>query len=100
MGVSLAIGETFGKAVALVLVWFFLSNCAIYNYSFGRLLFVSGLEKRLPAPVRKGEQEQGPGERGAAAHGARLDHHDRATSCSESSRTRTSSCRSTPCTPR
>jgi amino acid transporter len=50
-GVSLAIGEFAGKAVALVLVWFFLSNCAIYNYSFARLLFVSGLEKRLPAPI-------------------------------------------------
>lgn len=34
--------------MALILVWFFLSNCAIYNYSFARLLFVSGLEKRLP----------------------------------------------------
>jgi glutamate:GABA antiporter len=50
-GVSLAIGEFAGKAVALVLVWFFLSNCAIYNYSFARLLFVSGLEKRLPASI-------------------------------------------------
>lgn len=48
LGVSLAIGEFAGDIVALVLVWFFLSNCAIYNYSFARLLFVSGLEKRLP----------------------------------------------------
>jgi amino acid transporter len=48
LGVSLAIGETAGNIVALVLAWFFLSNCAIYNYSFARLLFVSGLEKRLP----------------------------------------------------
>ena len=47
-GVSLAIGSAAGKITALILVWFFLSNCAIYNYSFARLLFVSGLEKRLP----------------------------------------------------
>jgi amino acid transporter len=48
LGVSLAIGDWLGNIVALILVWFFLSNCAIYNYSFGRLLFVSGLERRLP----------------------------------------------------
>lgn len=48
LGVSLAIGEFAGDIMALILVWFFLSNCAIYNYSFARLLFVSGLEKRLP----------------------------------------------------
>jgi amino acid transporter len=48
LGVSLAIGEGLAKIMALILVWFFLSNCAIYNYAFGRLLFVSGLERRLP----------------------------------------------------
>ena len=60
MGVSLAIGETLGKVVALVLVWFFLSNCAIYNYSFGRLLFVSGLEKRLPHQFAKVNKNKVP----------------------------------------
>jgi glutamate:GABA antiporter len=50
-GVALAIGEGAGNIVALVLVWFFLSNCAIYNYSFARLLFVSGLEKRMPHQI-------------------------------------------------
>ena len=59
-GVSLAIGEGLGKAVALVLVWFFLSNCAIYNYSFARLLFVSGLEKRLPAQIGKVNKNKVP----------------------------------------
>src|SRR3990172_4252627 len=48
LGVSLAIGELAGDLMALILAWFFLSNCAIYNYSFARLLFVSGLENRLP----------------------------------------------------
>ena len=51
LGVSFAISEVLGKITAGVLVWFFLSNCAIYNYSFARLLFVSGLEKRLPAKI-------------------------------------------------
>jgi amino acid transporter len=51
LGVSLAIGEVAGNIVALILVWFFLSNCAIYNYSFARLLFVSGLERRLPHQI-------------------------------------------------
>ena len=50
-GVGLAINDFVGNIIALVLVWFFLSNCAIYNYSFARLLFVSGLEKRLPHQV-------------------------------------------------
>jgi glutamate:GABA antiporter len=32
----------------LVLIWFFVSNTIVYNYSFSRLLFVSGLERRMP----------------------------------------------------
>jgi amino acid transporter len=35
--------------VGLVLMWFFISNTVVYNYSFSRLLFVSGLERRMPA---------------------------------------------------
>jgi len=34
--------------IALVLIWFFVSNTVVYNYSFSRLLFVSGLEQRMP----------------------------------------------------
>jgi amino acid transporter len=34
--------------VGLVLMWFFISNTVVYNYSFSRLLFVSGLERRMP----------------------------------------------------
>jgi glutamate:GABA antiporter len=29
-------------------LWFFVSNTIVYNYSFSRLLFVSGLEQRMP----------------------------------------------------
>src|SRR6266511_5043688 len=46
-----AIAGWVGDIVGLILIWFFVSNTAIYNYSFARLLFVSGLEKRLPHQV-------------------------------------------------
>src|SRR5438094_226291 len=38
----------FAVVIALVLIWFFVSNTIVYNYSFSRLLFVSGLEQRMP----------------------------------------------------
>jgi glutamate:GABA antiporter len=38
----------FAIAIGLVLIWFFVSNTIVYNYSFSRLLFVSGLEQRMP----------------------------------------------------
>src|SRR5207244_11908118 len=41
----------FAVIVALVLMWFFISNTVVYNYSFSRLLFVSGLARRMPAAV-------------------------------------------------
>ena len=48
-----AVQKPFGTAVstivALILIAFFLFNTTVYNYSFARLLFVSGLDRRLPA---------------------------------------------------
>ncbi|MGH2580155.1 MAG: APC family permease [Actinomycetota bacterium] len=49
--VGIAIGEGLGIVVALILMWFFLTSSAVYNYSFARLLFVSGLERRLPHQI-------------------------------------------------
>src|SRR3954451_1080140 len=43
--------HTFAVIVALVLLWFFVTNTIVYNYSFSRLLFVSGLEQRMPAKL-------------------------------------------------
>jgi amino acid transporter len=40
-----------GTVVAIILMWFFISNTVVYNYSFSRLLFVSGLERRMPQAV-------------------------------------------------
>jgi glutamate:GABA antiporter len=41
----------FAVVVALIVMWFFISNTVVYNYSFSRLLFVSGLERRMPAAL-------------------------------------------------
>jgi amino acid transporter len=49
--VEKGIADPVGTVVALILIWFFVSNTVVYNYSFARLLFVSGVERRLPAAV-------------------------------------------------
>jgi glutamate:GABA antiporter len=49
-----------GDVVGLILIWFFVSNTAIYNYTFARLLFVSGLEKRLPPAIGKVNRNKVP----------------------------------------
>lgn len=46
--VQTAIGHTLGSWVAFILVLIFVSDIVVYNYSFARLMFVSGLEHRLP----------------------------------------------------
>lgn len=45
--------HTFATAVGVVLIWFFVSNTIVYNYSFSRLLFVSGLEQRMPRQLAR-----------------------------------------------
>jgi amino acid transporter len=52
--------HTFAVIVALVVMWFFVSNTVVYNYSFSRLLFVSGLERRLPAALGKVDARKVP----------------------------------------
>jgi glutamate:GABA antiporter len=49
--VGIAMGEGLGIVVAVILMWFFLTSSMVYNYSFARLLFVSGLERRLPHQI-------------------------------------------------
>src|SRR6266700_8321391 len=48
-----AAGTVVGTIVTLIFIGFFLFNTAVYNYSFGRLLFVSGLDRRLPTFMSK-----------------------------------------------
>jgi len=47
--VQTAFGSGISTIVTLILIAFFLFNTTVYNYSFARLLFVSGLDRRLPA---------------------------------------------------
>jgi glutamate:GABA antiporter len=49
--VGIALGGGLGKLVALILAGFFLFITVVYNYSFARLIFVSGLDRRLPAAM-------------------------------------------------
>jgi amino acid transporter len=46
-------GQVLGIIVNLVIIGFFIFNTAVYNYSFGRLLFVSGLDRRMPTVMSK-----------------------------------------------
>src|SRR6266851_2206018 len=46
-------GTFLGLLVNFIFIGFFLFNTAVYNYSFGRLLFVSGLDRRMPAIMSK-----------------------------------------------
>jgi glutamate:GABA antiporter len=43
--------HAFGIVIGLVIMWFFVSNTVVYNYSFSRLLLVSGLERRMPSAL-------------------------------------------------
>src|SRR5437660_3956066 len=42
-------GAGVAVVVTLIMIAFFIFNTTVYNYSFARLLFVSGLDRRLPA---------------------------------------------------
>jgi amino acid transporter len=43
------LGSLLGVLVTLIFIGFFLFATTVYNYSFARLIFVSGLDRRLPA---------------------------------------------------
>ncbi|MFI6322696.1 APC family permease [Nonomuraea sp. NPDC050556] len=49
--VGVGLGAFAGKLVALVLAAMFFIITVVYNYSFARLIFVSGLDQRLPRIV-------------------------------------------------
>jgi len=58
--VGVAIGRWAGAAVSLALAWILLTVAVVYNYSFGRLLFVSGMEKRLPHQIGRVNKNKVP----------------------------------------
>jgi len=53
-------GAVLGIIVNLIFIGFFLFNTAVYNYSFSRLLFVSGLDQRLPAVMSRVNRNRVP----------------------------------------
>jgi amino acid transporter len=58
--IGLSLGRWVGAAVGLVMAWVVLTVAVVYNFSFGRLLFVSGLERRLPHQIGKVNRNQVP----------------------------------------
>src|ERR1051325_8763490 len=52
--------HAFAIAIGLILIWFFVSNTVVYNYSFSRLLFVSGLEQRMPRQLGQVNERKVP----------------------------------------
>jgi amino acid transporter len=58
--IGLAIGKWAGAIASLVMAWVVLTVAVVYNYSFGRLLFVSGMEKRLPHQIGRVNRNKVP----------------------------------------
>src|SRR5229473_263805 len=58
--VQTALGAGIAGIVTLVMVAFFIFNTTVYNYSFARLLFVSGLDRRLPAFIGRVNRNKVP----------------------------------------
>src|SRR5438874_5189780 len=50
----------FAIVIGLILIWFFVANTIVYNYSFSRLLFVSGLEERMPSRLGRVNERKVP----------------------------------------
>ncbi len=58
--VALALGKWAGVLVSVILAWVLLTVAVVYNFSFARLLFVSGMEKRLPHQFGKVNKNKVP----------------------------------------
>jgi amino acid transporter len=53
LGFGGPVGAVLGVVVTLVFVGFFVLTTAVFNYSFARLLFVSGLDRHLPTALSR-----------------------------------------------
>lgn len=58
--VSIGLGGALAKLVAAIFAAFFLFITVVYNYSFARLVFVSGLDKRLPESMGRVNKNKVP----------------------------------------
>jgi amino acid transporter len=57
---GIALAGWVGKAVAILLAAFFLFITVVYNFSFARLVFVSGLDQKLPSAMAKVNKHKVP----------------------------------------
>jgi hypothetical protein len=58
--VGIALAGWVGKLVAILFAAFFLFITVVYNFSFARLVFVSGLDQKLPAAMAKVNKHKVP----------------------------------------
>src|SRR5689334_13622655 len=58
--VGSALAGWLGKLVAILLAAFFLFITVVYNFSFARLVFVSGLDRKLPSAMAKVNKHKVP----------------------------------------
>lgn len=58
--VDATMGPVFKWLVGLIFIGFFLFITVVYSFSFARLLFVSGLDRRLPAAVSRVNRNRVP----------------------------------------
>jgi amino acid transporter len=53
LGIGGPMGAWLGTLATVIFIGFFVFTTAVFNYAFARLLFVSGLDQRLPAVLGK-----------------------------------------------
>ncbi len=50
---DMALGKVWGNLVAICIISFFIVEIIVYNYAYARLIFVAGIDQRLPATVAR-----------------------------------------------
>ncbi len=60
LGFGGSIGHALGVLATIIYISFFLFTTVVFNYSFARLLFVSGLDQQLPTIVSKVNRNKVP----------------------------------------
>ncbi len=53
LGIGGPVGAWLGTLATVIFIGFFVFTTAVFNYAFARLLFVSGLDQRLPAVLSR-----------------------------------------------
>ncbi len=58
---DMALGKGWGNLVAICIMSFFLVEIIVYNYAYARLIFVAGIDQRLPTTVARLNRNRVPG---------------------------------------